>query len=224
MSDPGLPAGAADLLAIVKSDIGFLEDDWDESIDEHSLRRSSTVLRNLLVYNGFGKAWRLAGERGEPHVEAVDLSRALAGLDLRKVAFATAGGAVSGGVAVEAALTYLGPMSPGVIKERASRGAGPTKRKYKLSEFHASPAVVVDGVPVSRRNVIQYMANKRGGAHSDVSRKKDEEAYRLLDRVIDTFPIADQRSVFLELVAIGQAIAQSPDAKHLRDLDPEIRR
>jgi hypothetical protein len=68
------------------------------------------------------------------------------------------------------------------------------------------------------------MANKRGGAHSDVSRKKDEEAYRLLDRVIDTFPIADQRSVFLELVAIGQAIAQSPDAKHLRDLDPEIRR
>jgi hypothetical protein len=224
MPDPGLPAGAAELLAVVKSDLGFLEDDWDESIDEHSLRRSSTVLRNLLVYNGFGKAWRLAGERGEPQVEAVDLSRALAGLNLRKVAFATAGGAVLRGVAVEAALAYLGPISPEVITERASRGLGPTKRKYKLSEFLASPAVVVDGVPVSRRNVIQYIANKRGGTHFDLSRKKDEEASRLLDRVIETSQGAEQRSLFFELLAIGQAVARSPDAKHLRDLDPEIRR
>ena len=224
MPDPGLPGGAAELLALVKSDLGFLEDDWDESIDERSLRRSSTVLRNLLVYNGFGKAWRLAGERGEPHVEAADLSRALAGLDLRKVAFATAGGAVSGGVAVRGALVYPEAMSPEAVKERAARGPGPTRRKYKLSEFLASPALVVDGVPVGRRNVIEYVANKRGGVQVDVSRKKDGQAYRLLDRVIDASQIAEQRSVFFELLAIGQAVAQSPDAKHLRDLDPEIRR
>jgi hypothetical protein len=224
MPDPGLPGGAAELLALVKSDLGFLEDDWDESIDERSLRRSSTVLRNLLVYDGFGKAWRLAGERGEPHVQAADLSRALAGLDLRKVAFATAGGAVSGGVAVEGALVYPEAMSAEAIKERAARGPGPTRRKYKLSEFLASPALVVDGAPVSRRSVIQYIANKRGGAQVDVSRKKDEEANRLLDRVIDTVQIAERRSVLFELLAIGQAVARSPDAKHLRDLDPEIRR
>jgi hypothetical protein len=92
VSVSGLPTDDAELLAMVKSDLAFLEDKWDQSIDEQSLRRSSTVLRNLLVYDGFGKAWRLDGRRGEPQIEAVDLNRALAGLLLPKVAFATAGG------------------------------------------------------------------------------------------------------------------------------------
>jgi hypothetical protein len=219
-----LPTEDGELLAIVKSDLAFLEDEWDQSIDEQSLRRSSTVLRNLLVYDGFGKAWRLAGERAQPQVEAVDLSHALAGLDVHKVAFATAGGALSGGVEVAAALVYPNAMSPELISERAAKGPGPPRRKYRLSEFLASPAVVVDGVLVNRRNVIQYIANKRGGAHFDMSRKKDEEAYRLLDKVMNAFQVAEHRSVFFELLAIGQAVAQSPDAKHLRDLDPEIRR
>jgi hypothetical protein len=58
VSVSGLPTDDAELLAMVKSDLAFLEDKWDQSIDEQSLRRSSTVLRNLLVYDGFGKAWR----------------------------------------------------------------------------------------------------------------------------------------------------------------------
>jgi hypothetical protein len=213
-----LPSDDAELLALVKSDLAFLEDEWDESIDEQSLRRSSTVLRNLLVYDGFGQAWRLTGERGEPQIEAVDLNSSLAGLRLPKVAFATAGGALSAGMNVAAALVYLDAMSPDVIKERATRGPGPPRRKFKLSEFLASPAVVVEGVPVNRRNVIQYVANKLGGAHFDVRRKKDEEAYRLLDKVINTFEITERRSVYFELLSIGQALAQSSDAKKLRGL------
>jgi hypothetical protein len=69
-----------ELLAGVKSDLGFLEDEWDESIDEQSLRRSSTVLRNLLVNDALGRAWRLVGQKGQPQLEAVDLVACLAGL------------------------------------------------------------------------------------------------------------------------------------------------
>jgi hypothetical protein len=209
----------AELLASVESDLAFLEDEWDESIEEQSLRRSSTVLRNLLVYGSFGKAWRLAGERGEPEVEAPDLSGVLAGLNLAKVAFATAGGGVSGGVQVIGALVYLEAMTPEQIKERATRGPGPPQRRFKLSAFLASPAVVVEGATVSRQKVIQYIALKKGGAHPpDPSRRKDEEAYRLLDKVLDSYQVAEQRSVFFELLSIGQAVARSPDAKKLRAL------
>jgi hypothetical protein len=218
VSVSGLPTDDAELLAMVKSDLAFLEDKWDQSIDEQSLRRSSTVLRNLLVYDGFGKAWRLDGRRGEPQIEAVDLNRALAGLLLPKVAFATAGGALSQGMEIAAALVYLDAMSPEVIKERFAMGPEPPRRQFKLSEFLASAAVVVDGVPVNRRNVIQYVANKLGGAHFDVSRKEDEEAYGLLDRVINTFEVAERRSVYFELLSIGQALAGSGDAKTLREL------
>jgi hypothetical protein len=92
VSVPGSPSDQAELLATVKSDLAFLEDEWDESIDEHSLRRSSTVLRRLLVNGDYGKAWRIAGEPKEPRLEAVDLSNNLAGLELARVFFATAGG------------------------------------------------------------------------------------------------------------------------------------
>jgi hypothetical protein len=80
----------------VKSDLGFREDEWDESIDEQSLRRSSTVLRNLLVNDALGRAWRLVGQKGQPQLEAVDLMACLAGLVIDKVIFAAAGGGVSG--------------------------------------------------------------------------------------------------------------------------------
>jgi hypothetical protein len=219
MSGLGTPSDQAEFLTDVASDLAFLEDEWDESIDEQSLRRSSTVLRKLLVYDHFGTAWRLVGQGGEPGVEAVDLNRVLAGLRLPKVAFATAGGAISGSVEVSAGLVYLDVMTEEVTKERFARGPGPPRRKFKLSEFLASPAVVVDGTLVNRRNVVKYIADKRG-AHFDMRRKKDEEAYRLLDKVMNTFQVADQRAVFFELLSIGQAVAHSDDAKKLRELIP----
>jgi hypothetical protein len=74
------------------------------------------------------------------------------------VAFATAGGALSQGMEIAAALVYLDAMSPEVIKERFAMGPEPPRRQFKLSEFLASAAVVVDGVPETRRNVIQYIA------------------------------------------------------------------
>lgn len=139
------------------------------------------------------------------------------GLQLPKVAFATAGGAHSGSMQVSGALVYRDVMTPDVIKERFARGPEPPRRPFKLAAFLTAPAVVVEGTPISRRDVVKYVANKRGGAHFDMSRKEDEEAYRLLDSVLDKFQVAAQRSVFFELLSIGQAVARSADAKKLRE-------
>jgi hypothetical protein len=45
--------------------------------------------------------------------------------------------------------------------------------------------------------------------------KKDEAAYRLLDKAMD-YGLVDKGAVYFELLSIGQAFAQSEDAKTLR--------
>jgi hypothetical protein len=208
---------ATELLRVVASDLAFLEDEWDESVDEDSLRRSSTVLRRLLVLGDYAKAWRVAGEAKEPRLEAVDLSNALAGLELARIFFASAGGGRSGGGELSGALQYSGVMSPELIRERYARGE-PPRRVFHISEFLASPGVVFRGEFVSRRHVIKYVANKLGGDHFDPMRKKDERAYQILDNAMNAAQILDKRLVYFELLSIGQALAQSGDAKKLRRL------
>lgn len=84
-------------LLAVASDLAFLEDDWQPSIEDQSLRRSSNVLRTLLVQHAIGQAWRRMGQSKEPKIEAPDLANALAGLKIEKVEFAQAAGARTAG-------------------------------------------------------------------------------------------------------------------------------
>jgi hypothetical protein len=156
------------------------------------------------------------GEKGEPKIEAVDLAHALAGLRYDLIEFASAGGGESGGVFVAGAFVYRDAMPDWQIKER-SAGGEPPRRVYSLSPFLASPAVVINGHVVKRRDVVKYVANKLGGAHLDSSRKSTEDTYRLLDSAV-TVEIAGKSAVYFELVSIGQAVARSEDARRLRDL------
>src|SRR5829696_6872167 len=103
----GLSSSDLEFLAAVKSDLLFLEEEWDHEITEQSLRRSSTVLRNLVVQDALGRAWRLAGQ--------------LAGLHYEKVEFASAGGGTSGGGAVAGVLIYAEALSERQVKERYAR-------------------------------------------------------------------------------------------------------
>jgi hypothetical protein len=208
-----------ELLAAVTSDVVFLQEEWDSTVDEQSLRRSSNVLRNLLVEDLLGRAWRAAGFKGEPAIEAIDLENHLAGLETNKIAFASAGGGTSEGALVAGALLYEGVMPESVIKARAERE--PQTRKFKLSQFLSSPAVVYEGERICRRDVVKYVANKLGGAHFDTRRKTDEHTYRLLDAAMKAAQIGERRLVYFELLSIGQALANAEDTRRFRE---EVRR
>jgi hypothetical protein len=60
---------------------------------------------------------------------------------------------------------------------------GPASLDYEfpLHEYKDSCSIFIRGKKIKRCHVIAYVANKKGGAHLDHSRRKDEEAYRLLD-------------------------------------------
>lgn len=90
-------ASAEDLyrIRVVRQDLEFLRDKWDNSIDEPSLRRSSNVLRGLLVDGNLGRAWRALGLERQPIILAPDLDSMLTGIEPQRVEFAPTGATLS---------------------------------------------------------------------------------------------------------------------------------
>lgn len=90
---------------------------------------------------------------------------------------------------------------------------------YDLPDFLASPAVILDGRRFSRRTIIKYVANRLGGAHMKKAggsrRQGGSPEFDLLDQYGDT--AHDLRMPFIELLAIGQAVADSSDAFRFRE-------
>src|SRR5438132_14423240 len=155
------------VIQTVAEDLRFLRKEWDDSVSDWSLRRSSGTLRRLLVEGAYARAWRLSGSSGEPKVEAPDLMRSLTRIDHAHVTYAQAGGATSHGMTVTQVIELDFAMSPEQIAEEYRRGPQPASSEFGLSQFIESICVIYKGVRITRRGVIQYVANKLGGVHLD---------------------------------------------------------
>lgn len=199
-----------DLLEIVSQDILYVRREWDEDIDDASLRRGSTVLRRLLVENELQRAWRAVGLDGQPMITTPAFSSTLESIALEKLVFATAGGA-----------RYKGAQLSGIYLELTNeiheakieklREGGPPLEAMSLTQFVDGTCVVVSGQVVSRRLLIKYISNKLGGAHYDPKRSLDEPVFSLLDSARERIQILDKPAVYFELLSIGQALAITPD-------------
>ena len=104
-------------------------------------------------------------------------------------------------------------------------GDFPGKERYSLSKFLRSAAGVAQGQKVSRRDVIKYIANVKSGVHSSgsqrqsektlISRMKKFEKKVIMNTPNDSREIVRKASIdalFIELLAIAQAIGASDDA------------
>lgn len=217
-----LTATERELIRVVSEDLAFVAKDWDQSVEDASLRRSSTVLRRLLVEGHFGKAWRALGLEKQPRVIAPDLGITIDSVaDSGKIMFAQAGGADFRGGAVQSVLVYGDAMSPEEIQRRFAASPERPRRTFWLSGFLNSPAFVVQGTIISRQQVIQYVSNKLGGAHFDPDRNMQDKVERLfaaLDQAGLQYSILGKPAVYFELLSIGQVVAQSDDARTLIEL------
>src|SRR5215472_9148277 len=105
-----------ELVRVASRDLGFIAREWDESVEDDSLRRSSTVLRRLLVEDLFGKAWRAVGFEKQPRLRAPELAPTIDSLDPQKILFAQAGGGRFQGAHVQSTLQYAAAMSADEIR------------------------------------------------------------------------------------------------------------
>lgn len=197
----------------VNSDIEFIRNDWNQEIDDHSLRRSSVILRRLLVEKEYGRAWRGIGYQKEPGIEAPDLIKFLGDIDHKKVRLALIGGATYKGAYTKAVAEFNYALTPEEIK--AFNGNISGNETYTLSTFLESPCIIIDGQIINRREVIKYVAYALGGVHP-VSRKRDkrkkeDSVFKLLDNICETYKITEKNCIYFELLSIGQRLASSKD-------------
>ncbi len=204
--------GISELVRTVKADIAYLRSHWDQTVDDDSLRRSSPVLRRLVVENDLQRAWKEAGNPRGPMIRAPTLEGLIAEVPLSKIVFAAAGGAKYGGAELMGVLARNYAVPEEEIKRRAQSGI-PSKL-MGLREFASAPAVIVQGNLIPRRIVIKYVANKLGGAHFDSRRESNEEGvmYELLDKAT-VFQLLGKPATYFELLSAGQALASSEDLK-----------
>ena len=202
-----------ELIDIVAADLRYLLEEWDEKVDDHSLRRSSPVLRRLLVQNELQRAWKAAGFAGEPKLRASTLAPILADIPYQKILFAAAGGAKYKGLELRSVLVVNNAINQDEISKRHAEG--PPSTIISLHDFVETPCLVIKGRLIKRRVLIKYIANKLGGAHYDTKRKKnyDENLFPYLDAAAKQFRLGDKNHVYFELLSAGQALVSSDDIK-----------
>lgn len=196
----------------VTSDLAFLMTEWNDKIDDQSLRRSSPVLRRLLVEGELQRAWKLAGYPGEPLIVGSTLEPLLACVPLDRIRMASAGGGEYQGNALRGSTEIVGTLSLPEIQAIQARGL--PEAKLSLRRFVEATCLVLNGQPVSRRSVIKFVANRLGGVHSsNKTERKHEEIYKLLDAARDTYLLLEKPVIFFELLSTGQALARSADLR-----------
>ncbi|MCB0218822.1 MAG: hypothetical protein KDH09_03950 [Chrysiogenetes bacterium] len=201
----------SELLRIVESDLSYIAACTKDGIlSDDMLRRLSVPLRQLFIDDYFIRAWRtLSLEPKQPRIVGIFLQTEH--LTPSTVAYA-AGTKMHGIVVGMMSITY-GPSS-GEDKPTPSPQFNDMEHEFTLSDYLRSTAIYYHGTCIQRRQIIQYIANKKGGAHLDHKRAEDDHAYKILDEGLQTV-ILNRDSVFSLLLSIGQAISEAPDTKRL---------
>ena len=202
----------SELVETVASDLIFVMEKWDNEIDDQSLRRSSPILRRLLVDGELQRAWKHAGFIKEPLITASTLDLILRTVELPKIRMASCGGASYKGTEIRGA-TEIAEVLPVEVMEQL-RQRGLPEVQLGLRAFSEATCLVLNGRAISRRDLIKFVANRLGGVHSSSKvERKNEDTYRLLDSARNTYTIAEKPAVFFELLAAGQALARSEDLR-----------
>lgn len=214
----------ADLVRVVSEDLDFLFNDWNQDIGDASLRRSSPVLRSLLVEGRLGNVAHHVGR--EIRIMAPAICKFITEDDVKGVDYYQSGGAKCNGMELGSA-TAIYRIVPAeerkVIVDRTQKYLGKSY-PVKLGTYLKQMSFAIGGIPINREEVIKYVANKLGGAHYDSSRTSAthqndtslEQKYLLLDSVRSRITVADKNAIYHELLSIGQRVINSRDVRHLR--------
>lgn len=204
---------AVSVVDVVKSDLGWLVRGFEHGTrDRDELRRSSAVVRRLLVDGSLQQARKMARADGQPRMDMYPLSQMLDLTDLADVELVAAAGC-----RIERRL--LGPFSVG--PQHFAMPSPPFVESLPLPQFMKSPCIVAKGTAVTRNQVVKYVANKLGGVHFDGSKRRKGDEYIEQLEALDGFMIVQPVSVVdLTLLAVIQAMISSESVMHPFGLQP----
>lgn len=197
-------------------DVEQLRYDGAAALGDDVQRRDSAILRRLLVDDLLGKVWRDLGFSKQPLLEAYLLPPIIRVVPQEQIRYLGVGAPEYEGVKGPIG-RYRGPALYCSPEELVSL-ATPARRTLPLDRFLDGTVLILDGQAVSRRNLINYVANKRGGVHWDNSRDGPRDwPYSVLDAAWDNpgIVVKGKPSIFLELLGISQSVVGSADVARL---------
>jgi hypothetical protein len=223
-----------ELVKWVYNALSSIKEEATPIITDYKLARLSSELRELLVIGKLGQCWRSLGFDKQPSVVAIRLRTD----DLDDQAFGlAAGGRINspytfGGIRI---MPNSKPLTDTEAKDRHEKEKDDSAYCFPLNEYLDSCGLFLKGKRILRQQVIKYVANKKGGVHLDSTRKKEEEAYKLLDEAIEgrsfsfsamhpvSQEVIDQKNaVYAELLSIAQNVTESPDVKKLIEKSEDV--
>ncbi len=167
-----------DLLQLVAEDIEYITKEWNQVIADDSLRRSSNVLRNLIVYGKLLKAAKMMNI--EIKILLHDSNRKDSLDSVGNTTFYQAGGAKYKGLKISKFQELNKETSNEEAKKMYKLSKKQKNRPIKLSEYLKQPSFIIHGQIIYPEDVIKYVCNKLGGAHYDTSRKSKETKFVIL--------------------------------------------
>jgi len=200
-----MDAATPELIAIVREDLSYLATDWPSGdIRDDEIRRSTTVLRRLFTYRDLLKVWfTVVGKKDfivpSSFVYVNDIKR------LGEVTYATSSPAQSVGMKVFAAIEF----------NKIQNGTPPISIRDEvapLKRYLNQPACVISGVLITRDEIVQFVANKCGGAHFDDNRNKPNERAM---QVMTQYFIGNRPALIHEMLSCGQVLVASESTKDL---------
>lgn len=193
------------LFQAVYDDLIYLRDRWPAGdLGDAELRRSSTVLRRLATQNELMTVWKEIKGLGPDFMvdgaklEILDPAR-LKEVDL---AHCSKVRAANGVTQFGASVTNKISFTP-VFKT--------VREPMPLKRYLDCKAMIVKGVPMDRNEVIQFVANERGGAHCGKGKDKPS-VVALRDLEAD---ILKREVLYQQILSYGQTLAESASTEEL---------
>lgn len=204
-----------ELLKIVFEDLEHITKEWnDKDISDANLRRSSDILRRLLIHDDLFKAAR-SFEMKKLRVLSSDEEYP----SFPDAVLHQAGGGKFNGVQIKGFTIYNRALTPEEMKRSYKDSKKKKNKPVKLSKFLKRPSITIEGTTINREEIIKYVCNKLGGAHYDTRRKVGhtlEEKYKLLDKHKDSTELAGKKAIYFELLSIGQKLVNNKDVQKLK--------
>jgi hypothetical protein len=230
-------------MVAVAGDLEFLQSMPQHRLLTHTeVRLAAGVLRRLLIDGQIAALLKSAVSTPPAlTVEAVDIDTPLSEWPPEWIRYAFAGGAAVSGAHHTGVLLGVVPKaehepygSPEAFLEAHPLPMAGTSRRMSLAAFLESTCVAVGTnevglVKISRRVVLQYIANRKGGVHfdphrdlslKDVKKWRREAAYHLMDHGL--LRVGHLSGPEFEIQSMARAIAEADWAREVVRVAAEV--
>jgi len=204
-----------ELLKMVYEDLEYITKEWNQKdVSDANLRRSSNILRKLLIDGDIFKVARMLDIKKLRVLSSGEEYPNLPGSIIHQ-----SGGGKFGGMRIKGFTVYNRALLPKEIKSSYKESKKRKNKPIKLHEFIQRPSLIIQNIKINREEIIKYICNKLGGVHYDSKRREEsdlDKKYKILDEYNKSNNLAGKNAVYFELLSIGQRLVNNKDIQKLK--------